>query len=117
MNSNQKSKYGEVLTKIIKDKNMTQLQFYNKLGIKKPYFYDIIVGKINPPPPETQMKILRLLHPKEEDRKILLETAAQARNEIPADVLLYLKSNINSIEEVRKTKNYKKFIEKINKGE
>lgn len=48
---------------------MTQSDFYNKLGIKKPYFYDIIGGKINPPPPETQIRILVILKPKENDKK------------------------------------------------
>ena len=26
-------------------------KFYTALGIKKPYFYDILSGKVNPPPP------------------------------------------------------------------
>ena len=49
---------------------MTQSDFYNKLGIKKPYFYDIIGGKINPSPPETQIRILGILKPKENDKKV-----------------------------------------------
>ena len=118
MKSSNKSEYGAILTKIIKDKKITQQDFYSQLGIRKPYFYDIVSGKTNPPPPETQLKILRILNPKEEDKNKLLEVAAKERSEMPADILLYLKSNINPIEEVRKTKNYKKFIEKnINKGE
>lgn len=118
MNKRTKCEYGLLLTKLIKDNNITQSDFYTNLGIKKPYFYDIISGKINPPPPETQLKILEILHPKEEERKKLLNIAAQTRNEMPADILLYLMSNINSIEEIRITKKYRKFIEKIiNKGE
>lgn len=118
LKSSNKSEYGAILTRIIKDKKITQQDFYSQLGIRKPYFYDIVSGKTNPPPPETQLKILRILNPKEEDKKKLLEVAARERSEMPADILLYLKSNIDSIEEVRKTKNYKKFIEKIiNKGE
>lgn len=117
MKSSNKSEYGAILTKIIKDRMITQQEFYNQLGMRKPYFYDIVSGKANPPLPETQLKILKILNPQEKDKKKLLEVAAKERNEIPADILLYLKSNINSIEEVRKTENYKKFIEKINKGE
>lgn len=112
MNSSNKSEYGEILTRIIKERKITQQDFYNQLGIRKPYFYDIVSGKTNPPPPETQLKILRILNPKEEDKKRLLEVAAQERNEMPADILLYLKNNINSLEDIRSTKNYKKFIEK-----
>lgn len=114
LKSSNKSEYGAILTRIIKDKKITQQDFYSQLGIRKPYFYDIVSGKTNPPPAETQLKILRILNPKEEDKNKLLEVAAKERNEMPADILLYLKSNIDSIEEVRRTKNYKKFI---NKGE
>ena len=114
MKSSNKSEDGAILTRIIKDKKITQQDFYSQLGIRKPYFYDIVSGKTNPPPAEIQLKILRILNPKEEDKNKLLEVAAKERNEMPADILLYLKSNIDSIEEVRRTKNYKKFI---NKGE
>lgn len=118
LKSSNKSEYGAILTRIIKDKKITQQDFYSQLGIKKPYFYDIVSGKTNPPPPETQIKILKILNPKEEDKNKLLEVAAKERNEMPADILLYLKSDIDLIEEVRETKNYKKFIKKIiNKGE
>lgn len=112
MKSRNKSEYGTILTRIIKERKNTQQEFYTQLGMKKPYFYDIVSGKTNPPPPETQLKILKILNPQEEDKKKLLEVAAKERREMPADILLYLKSNINSIEEVRKTENYKKFIEK-----
>ena len=69
LNSNNKSKYGEILTRIIKEKKMTQDYFYNKLGIAKPYFYDIIRGKINPASPEKQIKKLKILNPLKEDRE------------------------------------------------
>lgn len=113
LKSSNKSEYGAILTRIIKDKKITQQDFYSQLGIKKPYFYDIVSGKTNPPPPETQIKILKILNPKEEDKNKLLEVAAKERNEMPADILLYLKSDIDLIEEVRETKNYKKFIKKL----
>ena len=118
MNSSNKSEYGTILTRIIREKNITQQEFYNQLGIRKPYFYDIVSGKTNPPPPETQLKILRILHPKEKDTRLLLEIAAKERKEMPADILLYLKNNMNLLEDIRSTRNYKKFIEKsVNKGE
>ena len=89
---------------------MTQEYFYNQLGIAKPYFYDIIKGKINPPPPETQIKILNILKPNENDKKELLDIAARTRNEIQADILLYLKKNENVIKKIRNDKKYKRFI-------
>ena len=118
MKSNKKSEYGKLITKIIKDKNMTQAEFYNKLGIKKPYFYDIIGGKINPPPSEIQIKILKILKPKEEERRKLLDIAARERKEIPADIMMYIENNTNLLSNIRNDLKYKKFFEKIvNKGE
>lgn len=110
LNASNKSEYGIILTRLIKEKNMTQECFYNELGIAKPYFYDIIKGKINPPPPETQIKILGILKPKENDKKRLLDIAARARNEIQADILLYLKNNQNVIKKIRSDIEYQKFM-------
>lgn len=112
MISNQKCEYGKLLTKLIKDKKMTQSDFYNKLGIKKPYFYDIIGGKINPPPPEIQLKILSILKPKVKDRNSLLDIAALERKEIPADILLYFKKNETSLKEIRCSAKYKNIIKR-----
>lgn len=114
MISTQKSKYGELLTKLIKDKKMTQSDFYNELGIKKPYFYDIVSGKINPPPPKMQIKILNILKPEDRDKTELLDIAAKARNEIPADIMMYLKNDINSLKEIRNNQKYKEFLKGVN---
>lgn len=117
MISNNKSEYGQLLTKLIKDKHMTQEEFYNKLGIKKPYFYDIISGKINPPPPEIQIKIIQIIDPKEKERIKLLEIASKIRKEIPADLLIYLRKNKNVLENIRKQEDYKRIIGGIINGE
>lgn len=116
MKSKQKSEYGELLTKLISDKKMTQADFYDKLGIKKPYFYDIVGGKANPPPPEIQIKIIQIIEPNENDRKKLFEIAAKIRREIPADILIYLKNNKDAIENVRNQEEYKKTIGGIING-
>ena len=49
MGKNLKSPFGQLLVEMISDAKLTQEEFYVKLGIKKPYFYDIIAGKINHP--------------------------------------------------------------------
>ena len=48
--------FGNYLRYLIKKAGMTQTQFYTALGITKPYFYDILSGKVSPPPPELQFK-------------------------------------------------------------
>ena len=42
--------FGEYLRQLIKDSGITQHKFYTELGIRKPYFYDILAGRTNPPP-------------------------------------------------------------------
>lgn len=110
--SKQKSEYGKMLVNLIKSKGMSQQMFYDKLGIKKPYFYDIISGKANPPPPIMQLKIIDILQPSEIERNSLLEIAATKRKEMPADILVYLRNDSNILDEIRNSKKYKKFMSK-----
>lgn len=42
--------FGEYLRQLIRDSGITQHKFYTELGIRKPYFYDILAGRTNPPP-------------------------------------------------------------------
>ena len=48
--------FGEYLRQLIKDSGITQHKFYTELGIRKPYFYDILAGRTNPPPYPLQLK-------------------------------------------------------------
>ena len=36
--------FGEYLRQLIRDSGITQHKFYTELGIRKPYFYDILAG-------------------------------------------------------------------------
>lgn len=116
MNSSNKSEYGKILARLIKEKEMTQEVFYKKLGITKPYFYEILSGKINPPPPDIQIKIIKILDPQKTDKKKLLDIAARDRGEIPADVLYYLNKNKCAIDMIRKEEKYNKIIGGIING-
>lgn len=86
---------------MIKEANLSNAKFYTALGIKKPYFYDILSGKVNPPPPDRQIAMLRLLKPKPEEIALFFDLAAQERNEVPADIA--------------KTLENKRFVQKIEK--
>jgi len=77
---------------MIKEANLSNVKFYTTLGIKKPYFYDILSGKTNPPPPDRQFAMLRLLNPKPEQIALFFDLAAQERNEVPADIAQALKN-------------------------
>ena len=51
--------FGEYLRQLIKDSGITQHKFYTELGIRKPYFYDILAGRTNPPPYPLQLKAMK----------------------------------------------------------
>ena len=57
MAKRQKTAFGEFLVHEIKNASMSQEAFYNAVGIKKPYFYDLITAA--PPPPDLQYRIRR----------------------------------------------------------
>ena len=52
MNHRQKTAFGEYLVEEIKKAKMLQEEFYTAVGIKKPYFYDLLTA--TPPPTALQ---------------------------------------------------------------
>lgn len=98
-----KKSFGNYLRKMIKQAGMTQFDFYTAVEIAKPYFYDILSGKINPPPPDMQYKMLKCLDLDEKQRNEFLNLAAKGRNEIPADIAKLITDNTEKLDEIRKT--------------
>ena len=92
MNSKNSIKFCDLLGQMIKEANLSNVKFYTSLGIKKPYFYDILSGKVNPPPPDRQFAMIKLLNPKPEQIELFFDLAAQERNEVPADIAQTLKN-------------------------
>lgn len=102
-------KFCNLLAQMIKEAGLSNVKFYTALGIKKPYFYDILSGKVNPPPPERQFAMLRLLKPKPEQIELFFDLAAQERNEVPADIAQTLK-NKDLCRELRNDIDYEKLL-------
>lgn len=102
-------KFCNLLAQMIKEANLSNVKFYTSLGIKKPYFYDILSGKVNPPPPDRQFAMLNLLNPTEEQRNLFFDLAAQERDEVPADIAETLKDK-ELCSKLRKGINYKKLL-------
>ena len=88
MKKRQKSAFGEFLVEQIKVAGMSQEEFYNSVGIKKPYFYDLLTA--SPPPIDLQNRMLSVLDNETgediERRHRLYDLAAAGRDEIPADI-------------------------------
>ena len=102
-------KFCNLLAQMLKEANLSNIKFYTTLGIKKPYFYDILSGKVNPPPPERQFAMLKLLNPTEEQRNLFFDLAAQERNEVPVDIAQKLK-NKDLCKQLRNDIDYEKLL-------
>ena len=93
--------FGDYLKKLIKDAGMTQHEFYTAPGITKPYFYDILSGKVNPPPPELQFRAMEILNADSDSRKLFFDLAAKGRKDMPADIAKWVIDNPKAIESIR----------------
>ena len=85
-----KSEFGELLAKLVKEAGMTQFDFYSEAEIARPYFYDMLSGRTNPPPRKTLERMLDVLEkrlpPDEKRRTDFINRAAICRGEIPCDI-------------------------------
>ena len=96
-----KTEFGELLTRLIKQKKMTQSYFYSQVGITKPYFYDIMAEKTSPSP-EVQYKMLEILRPSQADQEKFFDLIAKTKDDLPADIYKYLKGNKEMYKMIRK---------------
>lgn len=101
----EKSEFGTYLAGAISEANMVQSDFYTAVGIKKPYFYDILTGKTNPPPRDTLEKMLDVLEkslpPDENRRSYFFNLAAKGRKEIPVDINDLIKAHPERWDDIR----------------
>lgn len=96
-----KKEFGNFLRELITQAEMSQSEFYSTVGITKPYFYDILSGKVNPPPSDVQYKMIDALDLKEPQRSEFLNIAAKGRDEVPADIASLIKNNPDKLTDVR----------------
>ena len=85
--------FGQLIKNMIANSGFSNTDFYTKLQIKKPYFYEIIGDRTSPPPPEKQFAIIEILNPDNETKAKFFDLAAEARNETPADIAKFFKEN------------------------
>ncbi len=98
---NDEMTFGNFLREMIKQTGISQSTFYLAVKITKPYFYDILSGKVNPPPSEIQFKMLDNLKVTEEQRLKFLNLAAAGRREIPADIVKLILEHPSKLEQIR----------------
>ena len=85
--------FGDYLKTLIKDAGMTQHEFYTALGIKKPYFYDILSA-------------MEILNADGETQKQFFDLAAKGRKDMPADIAKWVIDNPKAIESIRNGMNH-----------
>lgn len=102
MTKRQKSAFGQYLVEQIKATGMSQELFYTKVGITKPYFYDLLNSA---PPAQMQRKMVSVLDeqtgPDFERERKLFDLAAQERDEIPADIEALVKADVTNWDKIR----------------
>ena len=98
-----KKAFGNFLREMIKQTGISQSTFYSAVDITKPYFYDILSGKVNPPPPEVQYKMLENLNLDEQQRNEFLNLAAEGRGEVPADIAKLIAEHPAKLAIIRET--------------
>lgn len=102
MTKRQKTAFGQYLVDQIKAAGMSQELFYTKVGITKPYFYDLLNSA---PPADVQRKMVAVLDeqtsPNAERQRKLFDLAAQEREEIPADIEALIKADVKKWDKIR----------------
>lgn len=98
-----KKAFGNFLREMIKQTGISQSEFFSAVEITKPYFYDILSGKVNPPPPDVQYKMLENLNLDEQQRNEFLNLAAEGRGEIPADIAKLIADHPLELDKIRET--------------
>ena len=98
-----KKAFGNFLREMIKQTGISQATFYSAVEITKPYFYDILSGKVNPPPPDVQYKMLENLNLDEQQRNEFLNLAAEGRGEVPADIAKLIADHPAKLAIIRET--------------
>lgn len=98
-----KKAFGNFLREMISQTGISQSAFYLAVEITKPYFYDILSGKVKPPPSDVQYKMLDHLNLNAQQRNEFLNLAAEGRGEVPADIAKLIADHPAKLAIIRET--------------
>lgn len=85
--------FGSYFVKLIKERNYSQAKFAIDLGVSKTYLFDVFNGRVKPPTPDMQDRIVELLRLTDIEKSTFYSNAAKRRHELPKDIVEYLTSN------------------------
>ena len=93
--------FGAYLVELIKSHNYSQAKFATDLGISKTYLFDVFNGRVKPPAPDMQDRIVELLKLTDGEKSEFYNKAALGRSELPKDIVDYLTHNQAEIDNIR----------------
>ena len=93
--------FGAYLVELIKAHGYAQAKFATDLGVSKTYLFDVFNGRVKPPTPDMQDRIVELLHLTETEKNEFYNKAALGRSELPNDIVDYLTQNQAEIDNIR----------------
>lgn len=93
--------FGAYFVKLIKEHSYSQAKFATDLGVSKTYLFDVFNGRVKPPTPDMQDRIVELLRLSDDERTDFYSKAAIGRNELPKDIVEYLTNNQTEIDSLR----------------
>lgn len=96
-----KDSFGAYFVEIIKKHDFSQAKFADKLKVSRTYLFDIFNGRVKPPTPEMQDKIVDVLNLNETERQEFYNRAAEGRKELPKDIFDYLKNRPEELQKIR----------------
>lgn len=85
--------FGAYFVQLIREHNYSQSKFAMELGVSKTYLFDVFNGRIKPPTPEMQEKIVTILGLSDIEKQEFYTRAANGRKELPKDIVDYLAGN------------------------
>lgn len=93
--------YGAYLVTLIKTHDFSQAEFAKRINVSRTYLFDMINGRVKPPAPEMQKRIVEALQLTDKEKETFFNMTAVGRNELPKDVFDYLYNNADEIAIIR----------------
>lgn len=97
----EQNSYGAYLVALIKKHNFSQSEFARKINVSRTYLFDLFNGRVKPPAPEMQEKIVSVLGLTGNEKDEFFNITAVGRDEIPKDVFDFLYNNADEIAAIR----------------
>ena len=71
--------YGEYLVALIKQHNFSQSEFARRINVSRTYLFDLLNGRVKPPAPEMQERIVKVLELKGQEKDEIFSISAGKR--------------------------------------